>query len=228
MRPASRGAGGARGGGVFGREGVGGRRGRAGGRLRFRRCDRQAGRRRARGRRFCRSGSGLERPCPLVARCGGGAGWRRELHGGSGRASRGSPPGQYGSLIYALPGLPNLPCVTMTRNGRSMEPEKRRFKRKRTDQLVYAEFGPENGSILLNLSEGGCSFQSMAPVREERLRFSVSVGDGRKLEGDGQMVWSDTSKKTGGLRFLLPSKWLGGQVGACMEGRVVHDCRHTG
>jgi hypothetical protein len=89
-----------------------------------------------------------------------------------------------------------------------MEPEKRRFTRKRTDQLLYAEFGPENGSILLDLSEDGCSFQSMTPVRDERLRFSVSVGDGRKLEGDGQMVWSDTAKKTGGLRFLNPSEEL--------------------
>jgi hypothetical protein len=89
-----------------------------------------------------------------------------------------------------------------------MEPEKRRFVRKRTDRLLYAEFGPDNGSILLNLCEEGCSFQSIAPVRAEQLRFSVSVGDGRKLEGDGQMVWSDTSKKTGGLRFLNPSAEL--------------------
>ncbi|MCU1241728.1 MAG: hypothetical protein JWO71_2454 [Candidatus Acidoferrum typicum] len=93
-----------------------------------------------------------------------------------------------------------------------MEPNKRRFVRKRTDQLLYAEFGPDNGSILLNLSEEGCSFQSMAPVREQQLRFWVSVGDGRKLEGNGQMVWSDTAKKTGGLRFLNPSKELQEQV----------------
>ena len=52
----------------------------------------------------------------------------------------------------------------------------------------------------------------MTPVRAEQLRFSVSVGDGRKLEGDGQMVWSDTSKKTGGLRFLNPSQELQEQV----------------
>jgi hypothetical protein len=93
-----------------------------------------------------------------------------------------------------------------------MEPNKRRFVRKRTDQLLYAEFGPDNGSILLNLSEEGCSFQSMAPVREQQLRFWVSVGDGRKLEGDGLMVWSDPGKKIGGLRFLNPSKELREQV----------------
>ncbi len=102
-----------------------------------------------------------------------------------------------------------------------MEPDKRRFVRKRTDQLLYAEFGPDNGSILLNLSEGGCSFQSMAPVRAEQMRFSVSVGDGRKLEGDGQMVWSDTSKKTGGMRFLNPSQELQEQVHEWLEETLV-------
>jgi len=102
-----------------------------------------------------------------------------------------------------------------------MEPDKRRFVRKRTDQLLYAEFGPDNGSILLNLSEGGCSFQSMAPVRAEQMRFSVSVGDGRKLEGDGQIVWSDTSKKTGGMRFLNPSQELQEKVREWLEETLV-------
>jgi len=102
-----------------------------------------------------------------------------------------------------------------------MELDKRRFVRKRTDQLLYAEFGPDNGSILLNLSEEGCSFQSMAPVREQQLRFWVSVGDGRKLEGDGQMMWSDTAKKTGGLRFLNPSKELQEQVRDWLDATLV-------
>jgi hypothetical protein len=102
-----------------------------------------------------------------------------------------------------------------------MEPDKRRFVRKRTDQLLYAELGPDNGSILLNLSEEGCSFQSIAPVREQQLRFWVSVGDGRKLEGYGQMVWSDSAKKTGGLRFLNPSKELREQVREWLEETLV-------
>jgi PilZ domain len=102
-----------------------------------------------------------------------------------------------------------------------MEPDKRQHIRKRTDQLLYAEFGAENGSILLNLSEEGCSFQSIAPVRSEHVRFSVSVGDGYKLEGDGQMVWSDTKKKTGGVRFLNPSRELREQVRAWLDQTLV-------
>jgi hypothetical protein len=105
-----------------------------------------------------------------------------------------------------------------------MEPDKsdkRRLVRKRTDQLLYAEFGPDNGSILLNLSEEGCSFQSLAPVRGDQVRFSVSVGDGHKLEGDGQMVWSDKGKKTGGVRFLNPSHELRKQVRAWLDQTLV-------
>jgi hypothetical protein len=71
------------------------------------------------------------------------------------------------------------------------------------------------------LCEEGCSFQSIAPVRAEQLRFSVSVGDGRKLEGDGLMVWSDTSKKTGGLRFLNPSAELREKVHEWLKEKVV-------
>jgi hypothetical protein len=98
-----------------------------------------------------------------------------------------------------------------------MEPEKRRFMRKRTDQLLYAELGSDNGSILLNLCEEGFSFQSIAPVREEELRFTVSVGDGRKLAGVARMAWTDTTKKTGGLNFVNPAPELRCQVRAWLD-----------
>ena len=98
-----------------------------------------------------------------------------------------------------------------------MEPEKRRFVRKRTDQLLYAESGSDNGSILRNLCEEGFSFQSIAPVREEELRFTVSVGDGRKLAGVARMAWTDTAKKTGGLSFVNPPPELRRQVRAWLD-----------
>ena len=102
-----------------------------------------------------------------------------------------------------------------------METERRKSVRKRTDQLLYAEFGPDNGSVLLNLGEEGCSFQSIAPVRGEYVRFSLSVGDGRKLEGRGQMVWSDPANKVGGLHFLNPSAELRDQVREWLEEALV-------
>src|SRR6267154_5558254 len=148
----------------------------------------------------------------------GAGGWRSVWAGNwqqSSEAARKSnlTPDQAGAKL----------CLgTLERN--PMEPDKsdkRRLVRKRTDQLLYAEFGPDNGSILLNLSEEGCSFQSLAPVRGDQVRFSVSVGDGHKLEGDGQMVWSDTGKKTGGVRFLNPSHELRKQVRTWLDQALV-------
>ena len=133
----------------------------------------------------------------------------------------GSPPRRHGSLILRLTRWWFPPPYMTIRNGSPMELEKRRFVRKRTDQLLYAELGPDNGSILLNLCEAGCSFQSIAPVREEQVRFTVSVGDGRKLEGDGQIAWSDATKKTGGLRFLNPSPELQEQIREWLEETLV-------
>jgi len=60
-----------------------------------------------------------------------------------------------------------------------------------------------------------------------KVRFSVSVGDGHKLEGDGQMVWSDTGKKTGGVRFLNPSQALREQVRAWLDQTLGDDGRQT-
>ena len=58
-------------------------------------------------------------------------------------------------------------------------------------------------------------------VRGDELRFTFSVGDGRKLAGTGRMAWSEPSKKTGGLRFIDPSPELREQVREWLEGTLV-------
>jgi hypothetical protein len=95
--------------------------------------------------------------------------------------------------------------------------ENRLTTRKRIGRLLYAELGPDNGSILLDISEQGCSFQAIAPVREPQVRFTISVGDGRKVCGDAQVVWVDATRKMGGLRFLSDSAELREQICAWME-----------
>ena len=91
--------------------------------------------------------------------------------------------------------------------------------RRRIDHLTYASFGPDNGGILLNLSEGGASFQGIAGVRTGQLidlSFKLS-GMGAPIEARGEVVWSNDSGKGGGLRFIDLSeearqqlkKWLG-------------------
>jgi hypothetical protein len=99
----------------------------------------------------------------------------------------------------------------------SMIQENRQTIRKRIGRLLYAELGADNGSILLDISEQGCSFQAIAPVREQRVHYTISVGDGRKVTGDAQVVWVDATAKIGGLRFLSDSPELREQIRLWME-----------
>src|SRR5256885_9137597 len=101
-----------------------------------------------------------------------------------------------------------------------MECEKRRIERKRADQLVYAELGPENGSILMNLSEDGCAFQSIAPVLGREVHFTVSLGTGRVIEGDARVAWTDDTGKLGGLQFTNRSLELRNHIRAWLTATV--------
>jgi len=91
----------------------------------------------------------------------------------------------------------------------------------------YVNLDPNNGGVILNISEGGLCFQSPAPIqRIETIRFwfsyrsqRIEAGEGRGAEGEEQtkgvsrfievgseLSWIDQTRKTGGLRFTnLPA-----------------------
>jgi hypothetical protein len=81
-------------------------------------------------------------------------------------------------------------------------PDKRSIIRRRTQQLVYLELGKENGGVMLNLSEQGCGFQAITPVKCGETRFGFQINGGRRIAGDGEIVWADEAGVMGGLRFL--------------------------
>jgi cell division protein FtsN len=68
-------------------------------------------------------------------------------------------------------------------------------------------FEPNDGGIVLNLSEGGLGFRSIAPVQPDGpIRFWFSL-DNQRVQASGELAWVDASQKTGGLRFTtLPSE----------------------
>ena len=84
----------------------------------------------------------------------------------------------------------------------SMKQEKRSAVRKRTQQLVYLELGRDNGGVMLNLSEEGCSFQAITPVTRGETRFAFQISGGRRISGDAEVMWVDDVGIMGGLRFL--------------------------
>jgi hypothetical protein len=74
------------------------------------------------------------------------------------------------------------------------------------EKHAYINIEPNNGGIVLNVSEAGLCFHSYDPVPKNgtiRLWFS---DNGQRIEADGTLAWIDETQK-GGLRFVaLPAE----------------------
>jgi sporulation related protein/PilZ domain-containing protein len=79
--------------------------------------------------------------------------------------------------------------------------ERRSYSRKTLNPLPYISLTPDNGGIVLDVSEQGLRFRATAPVEPSGpIRFSFSAHSDL-VEGVADLVWTDRAKKTGGLRF---------------------------
>jgi PilZ domain/SPOR domain len=87
-----------------------------------------------------------------------------------------------------------------------MNSERRQNPRTKVAALAYINFEPNNGGIVLNVSEGGLCFHAVTPVQlDGTLRFWFSA-EGRRVEASGELAWTDESRKAGGVRFgILPA-----------------------
>ncbi len=80
--------------------------------------------------------------------------------------------------------------------------ERRRAPRTKLAEIAYLGIGPENGGIVLDVSDGGLSFHAVSPVQPaESVRFLLSLKGHSRIEGSGEVVWTDEMKTVGGLRF---------------------------
>jgi cell division protein FtsN len=79
--------------------------------------------------------------------------------------------------------------------------ERRKTSRTTLNRLAYINLESNNGAIVLNVSDEGLCFHSVAPVqRNETIRFWF-LEHNRRIEANGNLSWIDESQKTGGLRF---------------------------
>lgn len=101
-----------------------------------------------------------------------------------------------------------------------MQTERRCVQRKRPGGISYFEFEAGSGGIVLDASEKGLGFQAADAVHQlGPSRIWISPRPEERIELTGDVVWTDTSRKTGGLRFIAigadSSKkirsWLGSQ-----------------
>jgi hypothetical protein len=77
------------------------------------------------------------------------------------------------------------------------------------DRHAYINIEPDNGGIVLNVSDGGLCFHSYDPVKPNgnngKIRFWFS-DQNQRIEADATLAWTDETQK-GGLRFTaLPSE----------------------
>src|ERR1700722_9220450 len=80
-------------------------------------------------------------------------------------------------------------------------PERRQTPRTTLDTHAYINIEPNNGGIVLNVSDGGLCVHSFDPVPGNgKGRFGFS-DNGQRIEADGKLAWMDETQK-GGLRFV--------------------------
>jgi PilZ domain len=102
----------------------------------------------------------------------------------------------------------------------TMRTERRCVQRKRPGGISYFEFEAGSGGIVLDASEKGVGFQAADAVHQlGRNRIWISPSPEERIELTGEVVWTDISRKTGGLRFVETGaessrrirNWLGQQ-----------------
>jgi hypothetical protein len=95
--------------------------------------------------------------------------------------------------------------------------DRRQTPRMKVMGLAYVNLDPDNGGIILDISEGGLCFRSTGPVKQtETIRFWYSPrshqimarqveaqtkGVSRLIEAGSELAWTDETRKKGGLRF---------------------------
>ena len=84
--------------------------------------------------------------------------------------------------------------------------DRRQTPRTKLVDIAYIGMGPENGGLVLDVSEGGLSFHSVAPVQlDEKVQFLLSLRGHSRIEGTGEVVWANTTGTVCGLKFTTLS-----------------------
>src|ERR1700682_3933196 len=81
-------------------------------------------------------------------------------------------------------------------------PDRRQTPRTKLVEIAYIGMGPENGGLVLDVSDGGLSFHAVAPVQPaETIRFLLSLRGHGRIQGAGEVVWTNELGTVCGLKF---------------------------
>jgi hypothetical protein len=81
--------------------------------------------------------------------------------------------------------------------------DRRQTPRTKLAEIAYIGMGPENGGLVLDVSDGGLSFHSVAPVQAaQEIQFLLSLRGHSRIEGVGEVVWTNEMRTICGLKFI--------------------------
>jgi hypothetical protein len=86
--------------------------------------------------------------------------------------------------------------------------ERRGVARIQLRKPAYINFEPYNtAGVITDISSAGLRFHTVAPLQQGGLvRLSILLGTARQIEAVGELVWTDSARTIGGVRFtVLPS-----------------------
>ena len=79
--------------------------------------------------------------------------------------------------------------------------EHRQSRRTAVETILSIHLDPNIHAIVLNISDDGLGFHALSAVTQSGpIRFAFSE-NGQRIEASGELVWTDSTKRTGGLRF---------------------------
>ena len=81
-------------------------------------------------------------------------------------------------------------------------PDRRQTPRTKLVEIAYLGLGPENGGLVLDVSDGGLSFHAVVPVQPtQTINFLLSFRGHSRIEGAGEVVWTNEMRTVCGMRF---------------------------
>ena len=99
--------------------------------------------------------------------------------------------------------------------------ERRRKFRKRPLTLVYVELAATNGGMMRDLSEEGFALRAMMPLRAgEKTPFSFSLNESARIEGEGEILWTEENGRVAGIRFSQISSLARTQIHDWLSGTL--------
>ena len=99
--------------------------------------------------------------------------------------------------------------------------ERRNNIRNRPPSLIYVELSSTNGGMMRDLSEEGFALRVMMPLTDgDKTSFSFSLNPISRIEGEGEVIWTEEKGRVAGIRFTELSSSARADIQSWLNGKL--------